>query len=370
MSVKRGRALYLAIHKYVGLGLGLWIAMVGLTGSILVYQRELEALQHADLYCPSPAGPRLGLDAVLATVRAAFPDLQVAGIERDLVSPNESWKVFLQAPAHTSSQTVIVRGRDVTAFVDPTRGTVLGTIQGRTWLDTVRDLHVELLAAQAGRIATGVLGIALLLSIAAGVMLWWPSARRLRQAFTLRWTSNTRLPRKMWDLHHIAGIYSLIVLLVVTATGVVLIFQSGIQSMVGHVVDISPTRVDPQAMPDLGPVDMAGAVAVVERLYPGATVRRVAPPTRQRPTYLFQIVPSGRSNMFTTNVQVRAESGRVPYIFDPANQAPARSFIGLWSVFIHNGAAAGFVGRWLVLLSGLAFAGLLGSGVYIWAKKI
>jgi uncharacterized iron-regulated membrane protein len=370
MTVRRGRQVYLAIHKYVGLGLGLWIALVGLTGSILVYQRELEALQRPHLYTVPPGENRADFETLTAAVTAAYPGRRIAAFERDLIADNEAYKFFLMPADAPGAQTVIVAARDLTVFVDPFRATILGEQHGRSWLDATRDLHIDLLLGRPGRAIVVAFGLALLVSIIAGVVLWWPSRNRFAKAFTLRWTQNTRLPRKMWDLHHVTGIYALVVLVVVTATGAILLYQSPVQRFVSHVVDISPTKVDPQDFPDLGPVSLNQAVGVVHTLYPNATIRRVSPPNPARATYLFQIVPANRSNMYTSNVTVKADTGQVAYIFDPERQAPARSFIGLWSVFIHNGAAIGDIGRWLVLASGLVYTLLLGTGIYIWAKKV
>ena len=371
MSIKAGRRIYLAVHKYTGLVLGAWIALVGITGSILVYQREWEAARAPALYRVPPSDTRIDLDAALAAVAAAYPDQSVVGIERDLVADNETLKFLLRRTVERSGpQTVIVAAdaQQTTVFVDPFRGTIVGAREGVTWLDQVRALHLNLLIGPVGRTLTGVFGIALFASIVAGVVLWWPSAKRIGQAFTLRWTKNTRLPRKMWDLHHVVGIYALIILVIVTFTGAVLIFQSQTQALVGHVIDVSPAQVAPS--PDLGAVGLTQAEQVLRTVYPGSITRRVALPNANRATYLFQIVPLGRSNMFTTNVAVKTDTGQIAYLFDPARQAPARSFIGLWSVFIHNGMALGTPGRWLVLLSGLVYVLLLGSGVYIWVKKV
>ncbi len=45
MTALSRRAIYLGVHKWVGFLLGLYILLMGLTGALLVYRREIEALQ-------------------------------------------------------------------------------------------------------------------------------------------------------------------------------------------------------------------------------------------------------------------------------------------------------------------------------------
>src|ERR1700712_5603259 len=66
-------------HLWAGIGLGLWLVMLGFTGSALVYQHSLrQVLEHGRKI--KPGLPTLSVDELLARVHRQRPDLRVLGI--------------------------------------------------------------------------------------------------------------------------------------------------------------------------------------------------------------------------------------------------------------------------------------------------
>jgi uncharacterized iron-regulated membrane protein len=67
-------------HLWAGISLGLWLAMLGLTGSALVYQHSLrQVLEHGRKI--KPGLPSLSIDQLLARVHQQRPDLAVVDID-------------------------------------------------------------------------------------------------------------------------------------------------------------------------------------------------------------------------------------------------------------------------------------------------
>src|SRR5688572_1990108 len=71
------------IHLAVGLTVGLFILNMSVTGILMAFEPQIVAFAERDVRqvpLPSDETPRLGTGTLLARVREAFPDAQVAGL--------------------------------------------------------------------------------------------------------------------------------------------------------------------------------------------------------------------------------------------------------------------------------------------------
>ncbi len=76
------KSLFRTIHLWLGLGSGLIIVFVCLTGSVLAFEQELEHTWHpARYFVPAAATPRLPLVQLAAAVQAAKPKAKISGFK-------------------------------------------------------------------------------------------------------------------------------------------------------------------------------------------------------------------------------------------------------------------------------------------------
>ncbi|WP_193415799.1 PepSY-associated TM helix domain-containing protein, partial [Hymenobacter coccineus] len=75
------KVFFRRIHLYLGLASGLFLVMVCLTGSVLVFEQELEHLWHPARYYVAAGGPRLSLAQLTAAVQAAKPKAKVSSFK-------------------------------------------------------------------------------------------------------------------------------------------------------------------------------------------------------------------------------------------------------------------------------------------------
>ena len=68
------RRVVFNLHLYIGLAAGLFLVLSGLTGSMIVFREEIEALLHPELMKTAVSGERVSLQAVLNVARQAYPD--------------------------------------------------------------------------------------------------------------------------------------------------------------------------------------------------------------------------------------------------------------------------------------------------------
>jgi len=70
------RRLILVFHRYAGLGLAAFLALLGTSGAILPWEEELDAALNPVLLGNEPAGPALSPLAIRNAFRTEYPDAE------------------------------------------------------------------------------------------------------------------------------------------------------------------------------------------------------------------------------------------------------------------------------------------------------
>lgn len=193
-------------HFYAGLFVAPFMVLLALTGIIYLFKPQLDPLMYGDLLTVPAAEHALSADEQLQRAKAAYP--------RGTLSK------YLPPADATSSAQFVMRdgGREMTVFVDPYRGTVLGTQDAKNNLQAIaRALHGELMIGTVGdrliELAAG-WGVMLVIS---GVYLWWP---RGKSSSGVLWPRFTTRGRVFWrDLHVVTGFWGAALLLVMLLSG-------------------------------------------------------------------------------------------------------------------------------------------------------
>jgi uncharacterized iron-regulated membrane protein len=184
-----------SIHSWLGLIVGLFITLVSLTGSVIVFRPAIERSMLPGLPGGSFTDRRAGLDDTVARIEEKWPGAQVRIIR------------FPATPGDPYIIQVLTRQKRLERIVsDSSSGRVLGVLDTR-WLNRVIDLHRNLFwERRVGRKVVGVIGALLVVLSATGVVLWWLGARRWRSLASLPGRSSTQ--RSHFDLHRLTGIWA------------------------------------------------------------------------------------------------------------------------------------------------------------------
>src|SRR5262249_33872271 len=67
------RRVAFQLHLWVGIGVGLWVCLMSLTGAMLVFREEISALINPRLYATQTTGSRAQIANVIQTIRTAYP---------------------------------------------------------------------------------------------------------------------------------------------------------------------------------------------------------------------------------------------------------------------------------------------------------
>lgn len=201
------------VHLWTGIGVGLYIFVISVTGSALVYRNELFLAVTPRPIVAVPSGERLTDEQLKDAARRAYPGFEVTQVRRAR-NPDQAVDVSLQ------------RGGDVkTRMFDPYTGKDLGgsVPLGVTLVSGLIDLHDNLLAGRTGRAVNGVGAVFLIVLCLTGAAIWWPGIRKWRGSVWPDWKANWK--RFSWTVHSAVGFWFAAIVLLWGVTGVYLCFS-------------------------------------------------------------------------------------------------------------------------------------------------
>lgn len=364
----RARRAWRLAHRWLGLLAGAVLALVGLTGSLTVFQREIDAWLHPALFTPGPGPASIGPAEALAAALAGDRSGRVSIIRL----PDPVWPVFVVNQSRRGPE----GQRLWQVHVDPASGRVLGSRDFEASpTQLLYRLHNALLLRPLwGKPLVGVLGLFGLVSLGSGLWLWWPSGapglgRRLGGALLrLR-----RRPRALFwrDLHGLAGAWAGLLLLVVVPSGIWL----ALPGVVGPLVSLAtPVREEPPvsaarfAWPP--PIGAEAAAAAALAALPGQELGYLSPPHPRRNSWQIGLRPAGSDRRLRARslAWVDPTDGTVLGLLgEGEGTLGARMEKDL--VWLHSGALFGLPGRLLAVLAGLALPMLWATGLVMWLRR-
>ncbi len=365
------RRIWLTVHRWLGLSLGAALAVIGLTGSVNIFYVEIDEVLNPALVVSDARGEHRSLDDMLAAVREAH------------AGRTDAWHLLL--PRHRKAMLIAlyINPAEKTGefyaplmvSVDPYTARVAASrFWGETVVTWILDLHTTLLLQETGWDLVGILGICLLLSLAMGLYLWWPTRRQFVQALTIR--RGSKGMGLIFDLHRVTGAYALLVLMAIAFSGVYFVYGHWIEPVVET---FSPLEHRPfHTPPGLASDGAAGAVPLsieaafpaAARRFPAAELKWVVTPEGPEGVYLFRMRQPGEANRSwpSTLVWVDQYSGEILAVRDPADFSAGERLLNLmWP--LHNGEALGMVGRILNCAVGFVPSILFITGLVIWQNK-
>lgn len=191
-ALRSWRSLWLEIHLWLGLALGLFLSIIGVTGSALVFFQEINQALNPELrIVAAPPQGRAAwrpLEEIAESAREGIPAEASLGFAYWPQSDDQAFLFYCRLPVAGSETPQIWH-----VFVDPYRAKVTGA---RLWRDPENalggafvcflfDLHYRLLWPVVGDIAVGIMALLAFVSTVTGAYLWWPRNGKWRNAFTM-----------------------------------------------------------------------------------------------------------------------------------------------------------------------------------------
>jgi uncharacterized iron-regulated membrane protein len=217
------RALF-QVHLWSGIAIGIYLLVISLSGSLLVYRIELHKMFSRPPVTVAASGARLTEDQLKEAAIRAFPNYKVTNVWK-AKSENQAVEVWLDRDAP---------GTAIHRIFDPYTGKNLGPpdpamVRFIVWLAS---LHDDLLSGDKGRTVNGVGAILLSLLCFTGLAIWWPGVPNWRRSLTVDLKSNWKLFN--WNLHSAVGFWSFLLVLMWAVSGVYLAFPNPFQDIVDY----------------------------------------------------------------------------------------------------------------------------------------
>ena len=346
-------------HLWLGLILCIPLVLIGLTGTILTFDRAFEA--HPVL----AAGEAHGATEIVAAAAKAAPAGQVPSFFIPPAEPGAAATVRFSQPGKGGP------ARGAMISVDPVSLAVLDTAGPGGFLRQVHMLHANLLiGTREGRSVVGWLGVVMLAMGISGLVIWWPRPGRWRAAFAVARTARgVRLHR---ELHGAVGIWGLLVFITVSFSGVWLAFPDTMAAMAGAEAAAPPPKVQHTEGAQghaQGGIDIDRAIALAQAGLAEGVVRNVGLPMRPDQPFRINMAHKGDADGApAVTVFVDPWAARVIESRDPSTLAAPLRFAA-WQRALHTGMGLGPVWHVLVGLTGFLPLLFAVTGVSMWLMK-
>ncbi|MBS1598359.1 MAG: PepSY domain-containing protein [Bacteroidetes bacterium] len=372
-KIRLNRKLF-AIHSWLGLFNGVWLLILGITGSLFVFTKELDQWINKDILNVKAGERRLPVDSLYKIVRAKYPTAMGTNIVRFPVEKTDciSFKIYMS----DGSRSMLHWYDTYHVDLNPYTGSVLRECDysriGDSFLFWSSSLHWNLQLSSVGMLIITIAGILLFINIITGIIIYrkyFLKALIFRAPMKWRnWRTGTS------GLHRYIGVWSMLFN--------ILIFYSGLQ-MTWNAFDAeSYKKPEPLDYNTTQYASIDKMMADVQKIYPGF-----------EPQYFY--IPFSKIIIRGSNLGYASEMGRIPGTpsivplssshvdFDintgalmnveDANKELRKK--NIWQKFnyiaysFHAGTFLGGFSRILYVLVGLAPAFLSLSGFGLWIRR-
>ena len=208
--LKRNKILF-NVHLILSIVFSIPLLIIGVTGAILSYQHEFEALINAGSKKVEKTGEMQSVEKILQSFS------EQTGVKQP---------VRLVVPKSDDEAFVIYTNRNDAYLVDPYTAQIIGKDRGTGFVLTVMALHRNLglalsgnkTAAEVGKQIVGASVVAMILLVISGVWLYFP---RLKRKFIEAIKPNFKLKKYalFYNLHTSLGSLSAVIYLLICLTG-------------------------------------------------------------------------------------------------------------------------------------------------------
>lgn len=380
------RKFFAKVHLWLSIPFGFIIAIVCLTGAILVFETEIQELCHPSRYFVKEVkGEPLSPAALIGSARQQLPDsIKINGI-RVTSDPKRTYQLVLP-------------GKKAAAFINPYTTEITGIDDGQGFFMQMMRLHRWLLDSykrdgsfSLGKAVVGYSTLVLAFILISGLVIWYPRNKKVLKN-RLKIKTKAGWYRFFYDLHVSGGFYATLLLLVLTLTGLTWSFgwyRDAFYAAFG--VSTTQTQAHAPAPPaqkeasekEKGgrPERSGNAPERKERQQKKVDytlwANVLADLQNRYPAYNSITIQDGSATVSTANYGNTRGSDR--YSFDPATgnitevqlykDLPKSGKMRGWIYSVHAGTWGGMTTKILSCLASLLGAVFAITGYYFWIKK-
>ena len=350
-------------HVYLGIIAGLIVAITGITGSILVFQQQIDRALNPALFKVSSGVHKMEPDEIMTLIKQRYPAIHTSY----LYGPEEG-----QALAPYMIYDYV---KEQQYFFDPYTGAFNGQRSYESgFIHTVTEIHRTLLIPAAGRYIVGLSSLVLLILTISGLRLWIPAKwKQLRSVLTVNFKGSFK--RQNYDWHNVTGFYSAPVVSLLSLTGFCITFSVLVIPLLFVLSGRSPQGAAQVLgarsvyVKSAATLPLSKVMAISKKAMPGCRIGGIALPADSTGNFRLDLVSksslrSGKREMLILDQY----SGKI--LLNSRTDFPnvANAYLS-WLVPLHFGTFGGLPTQLLALLAGLMPAVLFVTGFIIWYPR-
>lgn len=353
------------IHLWLGMGSGLIVFIIAITGCIYAFKVEIENMTQSYRFVEPMSQPVLSPSELKAVAEKRLPGKHIHAVLYSGVDKSATVIFYNYEPDYYY----------YLIYLNPYTGEVLA-LKDQEWdfFQIVLNGHFYLwLPPDIGKPIVASATLVFVVMMISGIILWWPSKKgAAKQRFTIRWSARWR--RKNYDLHNVLGFYMMGVGIILAVTGLVWGFEwfaKGYYTVTGgekSMVYVEPLS-DTTAIATLDKPAIDRVWDIMRREHPAAKVIEVHIPETHTTTIAASANEDDETywgSDYRYFDQYTLEEKSVDHIYGRLANANASDKLMRMNYDIHTGAISGLPGKILAFLASLICASLPVTGVIIW----
>lgn len=357
------RAVFLKIHLWLGLAAAIFLVILGLTGSIMAFEGDIDHWLHPSLWYVEVRPQALPQQELIDRVQRQFAPARVGAVQ-----------IFRQ---RNLAEVMQMSDRSA-VLVNPYDGTALGRTTGpssvQKTLGYIHQFHLRLAPdprawpsfSKVGKLIISFAGLILCLQAPIGIYLWWRAKRA-----TIQWKASWF--RTCFDAHQALGLYGVLFLFIAAFTGVLIGFDFGEEAIYAITHSSRPAFPrPPQSTVVAGGarIGVDQALEIARQSMPDATVAGFQVPLNAKASFnVLMRIPEETSEAVHSIVTIDQYSGKVLRVQNFKADSLGYRVIR-FNRSIHTGDVFGLPTHIIVSLSSLLLVAMVITGVVIWWKKL
>ena len=201
---KKFKDIIRQIHLWLGLGAGLIVFVISITGCLYVFEKEIRDFTQKDyLYVPVKSQGFIGLNAIIQSFNK--------------ISGDDKITLIRIQNSQANATVVLTTARDKVYYFNPYSAELVKKTS-QDWLYIVQEIHTSLLLGESGKFIIRWSVVIFVIMLITGIILWFPGQLRLlKQGLKIKWSGSFK--RLNYDLHNVLGFYSSGILLIIALSG-------------------------------------------------------------------------------------------------------------------------------------------------------
>ncbi|HGY9627986.1 TPA: PepSY-associated TM helix domain-containing protein [Pseudomonas putida] len=379
------RQLYVLLHRYLGLVTAVFLALAGLTGSVLAFHHEIDEWLNPGFYEASAVGTLQEPGVLVDKIQSEHPRLQVWYME------------YPQEPGHSALLAMVPRNdpqsgqpydeKNTVFYLDPVSGETLGQrywgeccFSRENFMPFILELHYSLtLPGNWGVLLMGVVAILWVLDCFIAVLLTLPRGRPFWRKWATAWKiKGGHTYRLNMDVHRASGLWLWLLLLPIAISSVAMNLPAQVfKPAVSLFSPVEPSVYEARgAMPKeaLGVTRLTYQQAYQLAQKEGAQLGLTAPIGELYYSFEYNFYGAGfgqhdtdahgKSWLFFHGTDGHLLGQEI------AGQGTLGEQFYRLQLPIHGGRIIGVTGQVLIAILGVVIAVLSITGVYIWWRKL